>query len=227
MSSQTPCGGPSTGHTGLCAISLGRAQLAEQRRLLLEERRLQRHERHEAARLRVVQRGEAVLIDGVHVDLSDAEQLDHFLLPLAHGVVQRGAAADLLRVVDQRDHVDVGAGLVEHAGSARRLRFRRAAGDHGMDRRLPVGHVDRGVGAVLQQQLHHLDVAVVGRANERRGAARVRGAGRFAGLKNSCMFGLAPRSRSILTIAVPVGLVHRIDRRAAAAVEAGAQVDAP
>ena len=115
MSSQTPCGGPSTGHTGFFAISFGRAQLAEQRRLVLVTRRLQRHERHEAARLRVVERGEAVLIDGVHVDAERGEQLDHVFVALADGVVQRRAAADLLRVVDQRDDVDVRAGLLQDA----------------------------------------------------------------------------------------------------------------
>ena len=49
----------------------------------------------------------------------------------------------------------------------------RAAREHGMDRRLPVRHGERGVGAMFQQQLDHLEIAVVGRADERRGAARV------------------------------------------------------
>ena len=57
-----PAAGPGPATSGFFGISTGRAQLAEQRRLLLEQRRLQRHERHEAARLRVVQRREAVLI---------------------------------------------------------------------------------------------------------------------------------------------------------------------
>src|SRR5688572_7427958 len=46
----------------------GRAEVAQELRLFLEERCLQRHERHEAARLRVVQRGQAILIHGIHVD---------------------------------------------------------------------------------------------------------------------------------------------------------------
>ena len=86
------------------------------------------------------------------------EQLDDLLLPLADGVVQRRAAADFLRVVDQRDDVEVGTGLVQEPDQLHRLRLRRAARDRGMNRRLPVRHVDRGVGALLQQQLHDLDI---------------------------------------------------------------------
>src|SRR5688572_7965246 len=54
----------------------GRAQLAEERRLLLEQWSLQRHEGHEAPGLRVVQRRQAVLVHGVHIDAERRELPD-------------------------------------------------------------------------------------------------------------------------------------------------------
>jgi hypothetical protein len=59
---------------------------------------------------------------------------------------------------------------------------------------------------MFEQQLDDLEIAVVRRANERRRARVFVGPVTFAGLKNSCMFGLAPRSSSSLTIARPVVL---------------------
>src|SRR5690606_33484280 len=53
-----------------------RAELAQQGGLLLVDRRLQRHERHEAAGLRVVEGRQAVLIPRVHVDAVRGELLD-------------------------------------------------------------------------------------------------------------------------------------------------------
>src|SRR5688572_16683263 len=43
-----------------------RAEVAQELRLFLEDRRLQCHERHEAAGLRVIERGQAILIHGIH-----------------------------------------------------------------------------------------------------------------------------------------------------------------
>src|SRR5690606_13886485 len=79
----------------------GRAELAQDRRLLVVDRRLQRHERHEAPRLRVVERRQAVLILRVQVDPIRGELLDDLLVALADRVMQRRAAADFLHVVDQ------------------------------------------------------------------------------------------------------------------------------
>src|SRR5688572_2406604 len=73
----------------------GRAQLAEERRLLLVQRRLQRHERHEATGLRVVQRRQAVLIDRIHIDAERGELPDDLSEALTDGIVQRRAAANL------------------------------------------------------------------------------------------------------------------------------------
>ena len=211
---------------GILRHQHGRAQLAQQRRFLVVHRRLQRHERHEAARLRVVERGEAVLIHGVHVDAEGREQLDDLFVALADGVVQRRAAANSPRVVDQRDDVDVGAGFVQGLDQLQRLRFRRAAREHRMDRRLPVRHVEGGVGAVLEQQLDDLEIAVGGRADQRRGAARERRAPprTFAGLKNSCMFGFGAALEQQTDDREALRLVRRIDRRASA-VDLAAQAD--
>src|SRR5207248_629024 len=43
---------------------------------------------------------------------------------------------------------------------------------NGMKRRLPIRRGDRRVGAVSQQDLHDLEIAVERRTNERRGASR-------------------------------------------------------
>src|SRR6202140_1601023 len=85
----------------------GRAQLAQKRRLLLVQRSLQRHEGHEASGLRIVQRRQAVLILGVHVDAVGGELPDDLFVALADGVVQRRSAPNLLPVIDQGDDVDV------------------------------------------------------------------------------------------------------------------------
>src|SRR5688572_7639643 len=73
----------------------GGAQLPEKRRLLLERWSLQRHEGHEAPGLRVVQRREAVLVHGVHVDAERGELPDDLFEALADRVVQRRPAAYL------------------------------------------------------------------------------------------------------------------------------------
>ncbi len=135
-------------------------QLTEKRRLFLVERCLQRHERHEAARLRVVERREAVLIRGVHVDAGGCELLDDCLVAFADCVVQRGAAADFLDVVDEGRDVDVCSCRMEDADHLQRLLFGRAARQYRHERGLAVGRLQVDVGAVLETGMAALYAAV-------------------------------------------------------------------
>ncbi len=96
--------------------------------------------------------------------------------------------------------------------------LRRASREHRVDRRLPIRHVDRCVGAVLEQQLHDLLVVVRGRADQRRRAARQRrrAAAHIRGLEEE----LHVRIRVVLEQEThdvdALRLVRRVDRRVAA-----------
>ena len=112
----------------------------------------------------------------VHVDAVRREQADDVLVALADRVVQRRPAAHLLHVHDERDDVHVRACLVQHANQLERVLLACSPREHRMNRRLAVGHIDGGIGAVLEQHLHDLEIVVVRGPNQRSRAASVRGA---------------------------------------------------
>ena len=134
----------------------GRAQFTQKRGLFLVQWSLQRHEGHETSGLRIVQRGKAVLIPGVHIDTVGGEFPDDLLVSLADGVVQRRAPANLFPVVDQGGDIDVRTSVIQDADQFKGLRLGGAACQHRSDGGLAVGHMQVGVGAVLQQQFDHL-----------------------------------------------------------------------